>query len=151
MRAINKLVIHCSATPPSMDIGAKEIREWHVRDNGWADIGYHFVIRRDGTVETGRPLEKQGAHAAAKNGNVASIGVCMVGGVRKQGGRLVTENNFAPAQWTALDALVKRLMKQFPIDTLLGHRDLDPRKDCPSFSVKDAAAQRGWMKARTWV
>lgn len=138
MRAITKIIIHCSATPASMDIGASEIRTWHVRDNGWNDIGYHFVIRRDGTVETGRPIEKQGAHCAAKAGNVASIGICMVGGVKKVGGKLVAESNFTPWQWDALAVLVRKLRKQFPgIVTILGHRDLDPGKACPSFSVKD--------------
>lgn len=142
MRKINKLIIHCSATPPTMNIGVKEIRRWHVDDNGWDDIGYHFVIRRDGTLETGRPVAKQGAHCAAQNGNRASIGICMVGGVDKG---LHPENNFTPQQFATLDTLVRDLMRTYPVDTVLGHRDLDPRKACPSFSVRDLAAGLGWM------
>ena len=45
------IVIHCASTPASMDIGVKEIKKWHVEDNKWDDIGYHYVIRRDGTLE----------------------------------------------------------------------------------------------------
>lgn len=138
MRKISKIIIHCAATPPEMDIGAAEIRGWHTKDNGWADIGYHFVIRRSGKVEDGRPTDRQGAHCAAKSGNVASIGICLVGGVRREGGKLIAENNFTDRQWVALRKLVQDLTTRFTeINTILGHRDLDPGKACPSFSVRD--------------
>lgn len=58
MRIINEIILQCSATPASMDIGAKGIWDWHVNGNHWRDIGYHWVIRRDGTVEKGRPEEQ---------------------------------------------------------------------------------------------
>lgn len=45
------IVVHCAATKPSMDIGADTIRDWHVNGNGWRDIGYHLVIKRNGDVE----------------------------------------------------------------------------------------------------
>ena len=64
--SIRYLVVHCAATPPEMDIGAKEIDLWH-RQRGWSGIGYHFVIRRDGRVEAGRPLDRPGAHAQGFN------------------------------------------------------------------------------------
>ena len=57
------IAIHCSATPPSMDIGVEKIREWHVKDNGWSDVGYHYIITRNGTIEPARPEELSGAHA----------------------------------------------------------------------------------------
>lgn len=145
-RNISKVIIHCSATPPDMDIGAKTIREWHVRDNGWRDIGYHWVIRRDGTIEKGRDESQQGAHCAAKSGNIGSIGICMVGGVRRENGKLITENNFTPAQWAALEGKVREIFKKYHITTLLGHRDLDPGKACPSFSVRDWAQKTGIMQ-----
>lgn len=151
MRAITKLIIHCSATPATADIGVKEIRAWHIQ-RGFTDIGYHFVVRRDGTVEPGRPVAQQGAHCKAQHGNVASLGLCMVGGVRRSGARLIAEDNFTDAQWVAMTALVKSLQKQYPaIDTVLGHRDLEPRKECPSFSVRDVGGDLGWFKPRTWV
>lgn len=152
VRKITKVIIHCSATPPDMEIGAETIRVWHVKDNGWADIGYHWVIRRDGQVEAGRPEAMQGAHCAAGNGNVASIGICLMGGVRrkldaagnpvKKNGKPVflIEDNFTTEQWNALKKLVRDLQRRYPeIATILGHRDLDPGKECPSFSVRDWA------------
>lgn len=150
MRSVTKLIIHCSATPPDMDIGAADIRTWHVRDNGWADIGYHWVIRRDGTLEPGRAEALKGAHCAAKQGNVASIGVCMVGGVRRDGKRLVPEDNFTKEQWLALRALVRDIESRHPIKTILGHRDLDPGKACPSFSVRDWLV-RERIREITWA
>lgn len=137
MRKIDKLVIHCSATPPDMDIGADTIRQWHVKDNGWADIGYHWVIRRDGKVEAGRPEAKQGAHTAKNGGNVGSIGICMIGGVKRSNGKLLADNNFTPEQWDALRKLVMELCGRYPINSILGHRDYDKGKACPSFSVRD--------------
>ena len=56
MRAINNIILHCSATQEGLDIGVDTIRRWHVTGNGWKDVGYHFIIKLDGTVEDGRPL-----------------------------------------------------------------------------------------------
>ena len=67
------IVIHCAATKPSMDIGAAEIRKWHTDPpRNWDDIGYHYVVRRSGTIEkpmleVGRYLEIPGAHVANHN------------------------------------------------------------------------------------
>ena len=83
------IVIHCSATKPSMDIGLREIRDWHVKDNGWRDVGYHFIIRRNGEVELGRNIKDTAAHAAGYNHK--SIGIAMVGGMAEDDS---TENNF---------------------------------------------------------
>ena len=78
MRKIRKIIIHCSATKEGHDIDAAEIKKWHVEGNGWSDIGYHYVIKLDGTVEEGRPLERSGAHTL--NHNFDSIGICYIGG-----------------------------------------------------------------------
>lgn len=80
MREINLIVVHCTYSRPSMDIGVEEIRKWHVEGNSWTDIGYHYVIRRDGTIEDGRPIERPGAHVKGHNSN--SIGIAWVGGWR---------------------------------------------------------------------
>ena len=79
MRRIDKVIIHCSDTYHNMDIGVKQIRRWH-KKRGFNDVGYHYIIRRDGTLETGRPIEKIGAHCKGQNRH--SIGVCFVGGKR---------------------------------------------------------------------
>ena len=91
------IVIHCAATKTSMDIGATEIKKWHVDDNGWDDIGYHYIIKRGGLVEVGRPEGFQGAHAPAANSK--SIGVCLIGGMADDGG---PENNFTLEQFLSL-------------------------------------------------
>ena len=82
MRKVNLLVIHCAATKPNMDIGRDEIDSWH-KARGWSGIGYHYVIRRDGRIESGRPVEQAGAHASGYNAN--SIGICLVGGINHNG------------------------------------------------------------------
>lgn len=123
------LVVHCAATKPTMDIGLREIRQWH-RERGWLDIGYHFVIRRDGTVETGRPKGVIGAHVEGHN--YESLGICMAGGIDQSG---KPENNFTPAQFESLRALLDTLKADYPSARIVGHRDLDSKKACPSFDV----------------
>lgn len=135
MRQINLIVVHCSATRPSQDIGAAEIDRWHRQGNGWSQIGYHYVVRRDGTIEPGRPLEKRGAHVAGHNAN--SIGICLVGGVAEDDAA-VAEENFTPAQWDALSELLRTLVIAYPKAAIVGHNELDKGKACPSFDVQIA-------------
>ena len=78
MRDLNRIILHCSATREGKDFSVDTIRGWHVNGNGWSDIGYHWVIRIDGSIEVGRPLEKSGAHT--KGHNKDSVGVCYIGG-----------------------------------------------------------------------
>ncbi len=137
MRKINEIILHCSATPASMDIGAKEIRDWHVNGNHWRDIGYHWVIRRDGTVEKGRPEYQAGAHCKGHNSN--SIGVCMVGGTKKD--VRIPEDNFTEVQFASLAKLVKELLVRYPGASIHGHCEY-AAKACPVFSVK--AFLRKW-------
>tara|TARA_R110002096_G_C14023982_1_gene670364 strand:+ start:43 stop:462 length:420 start_codon:yes stop_codon:yes gene_type:complete len=130
MREINKIIVHCSATKPSMDIGKKEINDWHVA-KGWDGIGYHYVIRRNGVVSKGRDISKAGAHA--KGHNFGSIGVCLVGGVDNEG---IADDNFTIKQYNSLYQLIKFLFATFPAKELMGHRDLpNVNKSCPCFDV----------------
>ena len=132
MREINKVVIHCSATKPSMDICAEEIRQWH-KERGWNDIGYHDVIRRDGTLEKGRDISIAGAHA--KGHNFSSIGVCLIGGVDGNG---KGEDNFAIIQKQNLRVYLDFMALRFPDAEILGHRDIEGvKKDCPCFNVRE--------------
>lgn len=128
------LVVHCSATTPTMDIGRKEIDRWH-RERGFFMVGYHYIIRRDGTVETGRPLMQPGAHVQGINDR--SVGICMVGGVAKDG--KTPEANFTPVQWGALKVLLKELKQKFPAAEIKGHNEF-ANKACPSFDVQK------WLK-----
>ena len=134
-RPIDKLVIHSSATPAAMDIGAAEITEWHVKQRGFKAIGYHYVIRRSGAIEVGRSESAAGAHA--KGHNARSIGVCLVGGARKRnGGVKHAENNFNKAQQATLARVVKEMRVKYPGLDIEGHRDLPGAKtSCPSFDV----------------
>lgn len=140
---VKYLVVHCSATRPTQDIGVKEIDSWH-RKQGWLKVGYHFVIRRDGTVENGRELNEVGSHVAGHNSR--SIGICLVGGVDA---KLKPEDNFTPEQKAALAGVLDGLIGRFPGAEVLGHRDLSPDKNgdgtispdewlkaCPSFDVR---------------
>jgi N-acetylmuramoyl-L-alanine amidase len=125
------LVVHCSATKPSHDIGRAEIDQWH-KDRGWAGIGYHYVIRRDGTVEPGRPLEDIGAHVEGHNAR--AVGICLVGGLNDAGEAAA---DYTGIQWEALRVVLLGLSGRWPTAEIRGHRDFpDVRKACPSFDVR---------------
>lgn len=123
------IIVHCSATPPGMDVGVKEIRQWHLA-RGFKDIGYHYVVRRDGTIEEGRPLGQPGAHC--KGRNYCSVGVCYVGGIAS-GSKIPTDNR-TTEQEKALRELLIELLKVFPDAEIRGHRDF-AAKACPSFDA----------------
>jgi len=131
------LVVHCSATPPSLDIGAEEIRRWHVDGNHWSDIGYHGIIRRDGLFEAGRPYHRIGAHA--KGWNSMSWGLCLVGGV-SEADHAKAEANYTPEQYDTLFKTLRAWQELAPMAAVCGHRDLDSEhqrlKACPSFDVR---------------
>lgn len=132
----NHLVVHGAWTPVGMDIGAEEIRDWHL-ERGFRDIGYHYVIRRDGLLEDGRPLEQVGAHVRGHNHD--SVGVCLVGGkpdeVRED---WQWEFNYTGAQLVTLREIVEQLKKLYPDAEIRGHRDFDGVvKLCPGFNVNE--------------
>ena len=131
IKSVDYLVVHCSATKEDMDIGVADIRRWH-RQRGFLDVGYHYVIRRDGTIEKGREETVPGAHA--RGFNEKSLGVCLVGGVESDGE--TAEQNFTPQQYESLKSLLFDLRDKYPGSQVLGHRDL-PRvnKACPSFDM----------------
>lgn len=131
--AVEFIAVHASATPPSMDIGVDDIRRWHLK-RGWLDIGYHYVIRRDGTLEEGRDLSTPGAHVAGYNDK--AIGICLVGG-SAEGDVNTAEANYTFAQYKTLKSLLDYLKDYFPNAIIQGHRDFPGvTKACPSFNVK---------------
>ena len=134
MRVINEIIIHCTATPEGREVKVAEIRRWHVQ-RGFSDIGYHYIIHLDGTVETGRPFEQVGAHCVGHNR--ASIGVCYVGGIARDG--KTPKDTRTAAQNVALAKLVRDLCAKFPKVTIHGHREF-AAKACPSFDVQS------WLK-----
>ena len=127
MRTITMIIIHCSAVRPVQTSSAAQIDSWHRRDNHWKfGIGYHYVIRRDGAIESGRPEWMIGAHC--KNHNAHSIGVCYEGGLDIRGQPADTRTE---AQKAAMRRLLEELHGRYPRAVILGHHDLNPQKDCP--------------------
>lgn len=123
------IFVHCSATKPSMNWGLREIRQSH-KERGFLDVGYHFIIKRDGTIEAGRDEDVIGAHVEGYNST--SVGVCLVGGVDD---RLKPEANFTPAQMQALRSLLVTLLAKYEGAVLRAHHEVAP-KACPSFNLK---------------
>ena len=131
MRKIDKIIIHCSATPEGREVTAADITRWH-RERGFRTIGYHYVVYLDGTVVCGRPVEETGAHCLGQNRN--SIGVCYIGGLDRRS--LLPADTRTPAQKEALRRLVERLRKEYPEASVHGHREF-AAKACPCFDIED--------------
>ena len=135
MRDLNRIILHCAATPEGREVSLDTIRKWHTdpppQGNGWSDIGYHYVIHLDGLTEIGRPVSIQGAHTSGENED--SIGVCYVGGVDKD---LVPKDTMTVQQEIAFVDLVKSLRLTFGYLSLHGHNEYSS-KACPSFSVEE--------------
>jgi N-acetyl-anhydromuramyl-L-alanine amidase AmpD len=126
------IVVHHAATKKGQDVGVKEIRRWHL-DRGFTDVGYHYIIRRDGRLETGRAIGVAGAHVSGRNHN--SIGICLVGGLSDDGKK--AEFNYTEAQLATLEKTLRSATAAYPAAEVVGHRDLDPKKpECPAFDVK---------------
>lgn len=129
MRTINKFIIHCSATPEGRDYTVEQIRKWHLARR-FKDIGYHYVIYRDGSIHTGRPVAQTGAHCIGQNAN--SIGICYIGGLAKD--CKTPKDTRTEAQKVAIVQLLKDLHNRFPLATVHGHREF-VSKACPCFDT----------------
>lgn len=134
-RDIREIILHCSATKQGDDFSAGDIRRWHLQ-RGFNDIGYHFVVRLDGTVERGRDINLTGAHCL--NHNRRSIGICYVGGLDRAGRPADTRT---PAQRVALPELIRRLRRHHPAATIHGHREF-AAKACPYFNAEEYSSLR---------
>jgi len=134
MRKITLIVVHCSAVRPYQTSSADDIDNWHKQrvTHGihWKGIGYHFVVRRDGTIEKGRALAEPGAHVVGHN--KYSIGICYEGGLDVEGNEVDTRT---PEQKATLRKLLEQLHEQFPNALIVGHHDLNPGKECPCYDV----------------
>ena len=135
MRKINKIIIHCTATPEGRQHDVADIRRWHLK-RGFNDIGYHYLIHIDGTVEEGRPINKQGAHCSGEN--KGSIGLCYVGGMSKDMKK--AKDTRTPKQKDSLIKLMHELIYKYNKDmTIHGHNEY-ANKACPSFNVQEEYA-----------
>lgn len=130
MRQIKEIIIHCSATPEGRDITVDTIRQWH-KQRGFRDIGYHYIIYRDGSVHVGRLESQQGAHCTGHNAN--SIGICYIGGMERDMSE--PKDTRTLAQCKALVDLCRELKRKYPSATIHGHNEF-ANKACPSFNVR---------------
>ena len=128
--ATTVIVVHCSATRANQDIGFDDIKRWHMLERAFMDIGYHWVIERDGTLKQGRGLDNWGAHCRGVNHE--SVGICLVGGLDAEN---QPEDNFTVAQKRMLKMLVAGLHGLYAEAKVKGHASLRPTKDCPCFDV----------------
>lgn len=153
MRRIDEIIIHCSDSPEGRNDKAEDIRKWH-KQRGFSDIGYHYVIDLDGTVEKGCPIEQAGAHCTGHNRN--SIGICYIGGaywrdgvntkgkpIKGKDGKavLMPKDTRTALQRMAMKELVAQLQEQFPRATVHGHREF-ANKACPCFDVEAEFGKR---------
>ena len=128
-RRINEIIVHCTATPEGRDYTVADIRQMH-KAQGWVDVGYHYLIYRDGSIHEGRNVDMVGAHCQGHNAQ--SIGVCYVGGVARDG--KTPKDTRTQAQKDALVHLLMQLVCLYPDATIRGHRDF-AAKACPSFDA----------------
>ena len=131
MRAIHKIIIHCTATREGDDISVDTIRRWHLA-RGWSDVGYHYIIDIKGNINAGRPIELIGAHT--KGQNKYSIGIAYVGGVEADG--VTPKDTRTKAQKDSIIRLVKKLKGCYPDVSIHGHNEFS-NKACPSYNVQD--------------
>lgn len=125
-RPINKIILHCSATDGDVDI--QTIDHWH-RLRGWTGVGYHFLIRTDGTVERGRDIDVVGAHCKGQNAD--SIGICYAGGTR-DGKPFDTMTEMQEMRFIKLVDSLRDVFGPLPVH---GHNEF-AAKACPSFNVQ---------------
>ncbi len=130
MRRINKIIVHCSATAEGKDYTIDDIYDWHVNQNGWSNIGYHFIVYRDGEIAQGRKMSDVGAHV--KGHNHDSIGVCYIGGMDAK--NQYAKDTRTPKQKEALDKLLRYLSYHFNAP-IAGHNQY-ATKACPSFDAR---------------
>jgi len=143
-RVTDLIFVHCSATKPSMDTDIKDIDRWH-RERGFLKVGYHYVIKRDGTLQKGRELMEAGAHV--KTYNHRSIGIALCGGVAEIDVN-VWEDNFTSEQYATLYNLLVDLKTQFPDAKIMGHNEVSS-KACPSFNVQEWLVKKELIKVKT--
>ena len=131
-RKIKEIILHCTATPEGRDFTVSDIRMWHLQ-RGFSDIGYHYVIYRNGTICKGRNIDKVGAHCEGHN--TYSIGICYVGGLTPDGKK--AKDTRTIQQKKSLVKLVKNLMEihNLNINDIHCHNEYSS-KDCPSFKIE---------------
>ena len=137
-RTITEIIVHCTASREGQPMTVDAIRRMHIKERGWSDIGYHYVVYLDGSIHEGRPVDKAGAHTAGHNTH--SIGVVYVGGLENTPNvpyaKLKPKDTRTDAQKEGLLKLLKQLKALYPKATIHGHREF-ANKACPCFDAKN--------------
>lgn len=141
-RTIRKIIVHCTATPEGEDFTVEQLRAMHTLPKskggkGWSDIGYHWVVYRDGSVHAGRSEKIAGAHAEGHNYD--SIGVVYIGGCEPRSNpkwQNTAKDTRTPLQKAGLLNILHELLERYPGAQIYGHRDFTSAKACPSFDAK---------------
>ena len=149
-REITEVVVHWTETYTNKNIGAEEINSLH-RGLGYAGIGYHYIIRRDGSLQRGRPLNRQGEHAEP-NHDEFSIGIAFVGGFNCASGTpnpetFLSSQSLTRAQMSTFDLFCAAFYKRFPGGQILGHNDINITEIDPGFDVIDYVEDRFGKKS----
>lgn len=142
MKRIERLVIHCTATPEGREVKASDIRHWHCapppEGHGWKQVGYTDMIHLDGTLERlvnnneDPYVEAWEVTNGAKGYNTTSRHVVYVGGMRHG----LPADTRTPEQKEAMKHYVEDFKKRLPFADVCGHNDLNPAKSCPCFDVR---------------
>ena len=129
---VTYLIIHCTATKCNVDYTEDDLLQDHLKRK-FVTVGYHYYVRKDGTVKQFRPLDKIGAHC--KPYNSVSIGICYEGGLDENGN---PANTLTYLQYQAIGALLVELQNKFPDAVVRGHRDmpLASKKACPCYNAR---------------
>lgn len=122
-RPVKRVFIHCSDSDVPAHDNVATIRKWHVKERGWKDIGYTFLITKDGTLHPGRDIEAVPAAQAGHNTN--TIAVCLTGRAK-----------FTEAQFETMRSLCASVHEQLPLVTFHSHKEVSPGKTCPNFCLK---------------
>lgn len=143
-REVTEVVVHWTETPTNKNIGSEELNKIHL-ESGLKGIGYHYVIRRDGSLQRGRPINIQGDHALLNNHDERSIGIVFVGGINAPSGTPNLENfvsvqSLTRSQFNTFDHFCRSFYARFPGGQILGHNDVDPREYDPGFNVREYVA-----------
>lgn len=120
-RTVNKIVIHCSASPENVDYTFEQCIKDH-KARGFRKCGYHRFISKDGTIHIGRHFDEIGAHAGSGQ-NAKTIGICYEGGLDS---KKKAKDTRTPEQKAAMIQCINEAIAYGQIKSIVGHRDLSP-------------------------
>ena len=140
-REVTEVVVHWTDTYSNKNIGSEELNRTHI-ELGINGIGYHYVIRRDGSLQRGRPVNVKGDHASENGHDEYSIGLAFVGGINAPSGTdfpttYRSASSLTLSQMNTFREFCQAFYNRFPGGQILGHNDVDQFEQDPGFDVRD--------------